>query len=410
MADNIKETRQRLELSLEYLLTNPSTCAYLKQNKEFQTVIKNEIYILKSFIGDRKVKKVIEKYNSISPTKYDDKPTVSLKDDTDKIDYVNYLITYVRNIFKIDLKSIDKKDISKAKKIENKEVKSIGDETNQAFNAGAAFGAAGGMPGYGNFDPSSPTITIPNPAIQQQAQANVNDKLLRGEVYMFTSKPKVIPIFKIIYTVVMLLFAASLIGACVCMFMLNGHYAQSPYDSKVNGSVGTIANGIFCILFALLFVYMGFADMIRTARIHSKTKTKPSDNEKYQVTGISVGFTILFAVFIVFMVLWPVWGLPTIYTLSEWFPAQTDKNICLALVILTSICFAMLALTIASAIVLLACKPKVNTTLLNSLMEEEMRKLMGNASFGGFTPPVQEAVVEEKPKKKDKKDDKELKN
>ena len=72
----------------------------------------------------------------------------------------------------------------------------------------------------------------------------------------------------------------------------------------------------------------------------------------------------------------------------------------------------MLALTIASAIVLLTCKPKVNVNLLNSLMEEEMRKLMGSAGFGqpgfGFTQ-TQEAVVEEKPKN-DQKDDKELKN
>ena len=223
MADKIKEAIQRLELSLEYLLTNPSTCAYLKQNKEFQTILKNEIYILKSIAGDRKSKKIVEKYNSISPNQYDDKPSVSLKDETEKIDYTNYLITYVRNIFKIDLKSIDKKDLSKVKKIENKEVKSEGEENN-AYTAGAAFGASG-MGGYGNFDPNSPTITIPNPAIQQQAQANVNEKLMRGEVYMFTSKPKVIPIFKIIYTTVLCLFAASLIAACVCLFMLNGKTA-----------------------------------------------------------------------------------------------------------------------------------------------------------------------------------------
>ena len=136
------------------------------------------------------------------------------------VDYTNYLMTYVRNIFKIDLKTIDKKDLHKVKKIEDKVVKSEGDEVNQAYAAGAAFG--GGMGGFGNFDATSPTITIPNPAIQQQAQANVNEKLMRGEVYMFTSKPKVIPIFKLIYTIVLCLFAASVIAACVCLFMLNG--------------------------------------------------------------------------------------------------------------------------------------------------------------------------------------------
>ena len=305
MADKMKEALKRLEVALEYLLVDPTSVAYLRQNKEFQTIIKNEIFILKSVADpkDSKVKEVIQKYNSISPVMYDDKPTVTLNDETEKIDYTNYLITYVHNIFKVDLRSIDKKDLKKVKRIEAKEVKSINDNNEQAaFAAGAAFGGDGIMGGYGNYDPNSPTITIPNPAIQQQAQANVNEKILRGEVYMFTSKPKTVPIFKIIYTIALCLFAVCLIGACVCTFMLNGATVQ--IDDKT-GQVGTIGNAVFCILFALLFIYMGFADTIRTARIHAKTKTKSSDNEKYQVTGFSVGFTIIFGMIIVFMTLFP---------------------------------------------------------------------------------------------------------
>ena len=414
MADKMKEAKKRLEVALEYLLTNPSTTAYLKQNKEFQTIIKNEIFILKSADDkDKKVDKLIEKYDTVSPVKYDNKPTVELKDDDDKIDYTNYLITYVYNIFKIDLKSIDKKDLNNVKKIEAKEVKAVDTNSEEAFAAGAAFGgmAGGGMAGgYGNFDPTSPTITIPNPAIQQQAQANVNDKLLRGEVYMFESKPKVIPIFKLIYTIVMCVLAAALIASCVCLFMLNGKPSTETYEGKTL-VFGTIFGGVFTLIFSVLFIYMGFSDKIRSARMHAKTKTKPSDNEKYQVTGIGVGFTILFAVFIALMLIFPNMG-SCVFTWGNLFANAADKKIWIALIVFTGISLFCLVLTIVCSIVLLTCKPKTNVNLLNRLMEEEMRKLMGSAEYAQpYAAPVQEAKVEE-PKKEEpkKKDDKELKN
>ena len=88
--------------------------------------------------------------------------------------------------------------------------------------------------------------------------------------------------------------------------------------------------------------------------------------------------------------------------------SDTDKQICSILVILTSISFGALGLTIMASIVLLICKPKVNVNLLNRLMEEEMKKLMGNASYG-YTPP-QEPEVETPKKDKVKKPDKDLKN
>ena len=267
--------------------------------------------------------------------------------------------------------------------------------------------------GYGNFDPSSPTITIPNPAIQQQAQANVNEKLLRGEVYMFESKPKVIPIFKLIYTIVMCVLAAALIASCVCLFMLNGAVTNIPVEEGGEGfyHFNTIFGGVFTLLFSLLFIYMGFADMIRTARMHAKTKTKPSDNEKYQVTGVGVGFTILFAVLIAFMLIFPNAG-SCVFLWNQWLSADKDKTIWLVLIIFTGISLFCMVLTIVSSIVLLTCKPKTNVNLLNRLMEEEMRKLMGSAAYDhSYAAPVQEAKVEE-PKKEEpkKKDDTELRN
>ena len=417
MADNIKEAKQRLELGLNFLLNNESVVDFLKKNKEFQTIIKNEIFILKSWSDtkDKKVNEIITKYDSISPVKYDDKPTVSLNDDAEKIDYTNYLVVYVRNIFKFALKTIKEGDKTKVAKVEAKEVKNVGDnnnDANAAFAAGAAFGA--GMGGMGGFDPNSPTITVPNPVLQQQAQANVQDKILRGEVYIYQSKPKSVPLFKLIYTLALCIFAAALIGSCVCLFMLNGKATTLSYTSSSEThtyTLGTIVNAIFCILFALLFVYMGFSDRIRSARIHAKTKTRPSDNEKYQVTGISVGFTILFAIFIIFMLLFPDWGVGrVIYQYNEIIPNNDWHTLWVVLVVFTSVSLGTLALTIISSIILLACRPKPNINLLNRLMEEELSKLMG-----GRVPPnmfgqnpfnnMEEVKVEEPKKdKKDKKD------
>lgn len=402
---------------LEFLFTNANSISYLKQSKDFQEIIKNELYVLSHWDDkikmdeklatelvkkynktvanhvsssyndkhknyDIQIKKIIEKYNElVTNNKYEEKATTTFNDENDYLDYAKYLDTYCKNILKVNLDKID--DSSQIQFVEPK-AETIATKPN-ATNA--AF--IGGM----NIDPTSPSITIPNPALQQQAQQNLQKKMLNNEIYLFTSKPKHIPIFKIIFAVGVSIFSIFLIISSIFMIIINGKNSGFYNNDGNEVTYSTLWTAVFGILFALLFIWMLTSPIFRAIKIHRQNKSKISDMEKYGVNVFNLIITIVFGIFYGLFMVWPTMGMGTVFEyyshLIAKHPGVSYVNAVMGLAVSTGILLGGCAIMVISGIVLGATKPKEDRARYQQLLVEEFNKIVAS---NGSNPPTENPV------------------
>lgn len=405
MENKNETTLNNLLTNLNLVLDDVNLSKVIIKNNDFATIINRELIAAKYLANkdkkkQKEVEKVIKKYETVSSKKFDDK-TNQFTNDADAIDYANYLVVYCRNILKVDL-AVLKKNPKASAKVETPTVMNV--EDRQPKNEQVNTGFFGGM----EFDPNSPNITIPNPTFQKKAQENAQKRILNDEVSLYQSYPKHIIWFKWFFTGAMILYAAMLIGLAVVYFLING--AQTSYypdsSSGTPYSFSTIFEGVFCILFSLLFFYMSYTTLIGSYIQHSIKHTKVSKNEKVGISTWNFILNAIFALIYAFFIMWPC-GLGNVFTYHQW-ATNTDNTINLVacidtLIVLTAICLGAVLIMGICAITLCATKPKPIEGVVQQVYMEELNKLMHPETAQDTPTDITNHEIK-KPETKDPKD------
>jgi NADH:ubiquinone oxidoreductase subunit K len=188
---------------------------------------------------------------------------MNYKDSDILFDDINHLTVYVKNIYKFDLDAA----------IEGKQTQvatpSVGEvqEPNQPKSFAdilpAMFGA-GSPDQFANLPPEQ------NPFYQQAANVRIQQEVKSGKLYLFKSKPPIMPFFKVVLSLCLFFISASAIVFAVGLILV----ANTQYFSGTN----TIVHSVLVIVLATMSSYLGV--MIGMPLIKRISK-KPNDNQLY---------------------------------------------------------------------------------------------------------------------------------
>jgi hypothetical protein len=195
---------------------------------------------------------------------------MNYKDSDILFDDINHLTVYIKNIYKFDLDAaiegrqtqVTTPSVSEA--AEPNQPKSFADILP------AMFGANAGSPDqFANVPPEQ------NPFYQQAANVRIQQEIKSGKLYLFKSKPRIMPFLKVALSLCLFLAAASAIVLAVGLILVA--YVQSSGTNLFNGN-STIIDSVLVIVLAVMSGYLGV--MIGMPLIKRINK-KGNDNQLY---------------------------------------------------------------------------------------------------------------------------------
>jgi len=391
---------------LASIVNATSPFAQYLNRTDFINILKLEINVLASletkFPDDKldaglKASKIAADFASLSKTEYKLDEKFKYEDEDDYIDAINYLHTYCKNIYKVDIDEL----------VEGKKVDVAAPDINLGADAhedAAGAAAMGGMPFMGAMGDMAgmPGMEgMVNPFAYANATARLNKEVKEGKVYQYTSKPKAVPIMKTILSVLLILIAVAFILSSVFAFITNG--LAYDYEGKAK-TANFVTNGVFYLITA------GFAIYVAVTNIIQEVQGKKNDNIKYSFTWF-LYFGLLLLVFLI-----PLLDLRNTWIIKDVTITDTTfrKTVGLAgwkILLLIDVALGLLLLI---PLIIGAVKaPKVNQEMLQNLISEYMKGFMPKQTPSTNNVDVQKPVdvkpTEEK-KPEDNKPDESLKS
>ena len=320
-----------------FVILNSSQIGYNELRKpQFQTLIEKQFNIL-YFIESKNSKKkkhpssqLVERYNALLNKNFKIDETIAFSDLHEMYDEVKYLEVYYKNIVKVDLAQYTKDNIENIRnaskqKFQPQQAQQAGaapqqpntekittDQTkvvnaNQAQpnqqmpppmgafgNQGSPWGGGrggmgmggmgmGGMPygqnPYANMDPRQ------NPYIVGPASQRLQQEIKSGQIFAYKSKPKIIPLMKMLAAILIALLAITTLTTSIFMFLANniavwGQYRLTSGGTLLEGWVpmSTIWTGVMYVIVSLLLLFMAFSFIKPMLKLKGK---KPNPNEQY---------------------------------------------------------------------------------------------------------------------------------
>ncbi|MCQ2956453.1 MAG: hypothetical protein MJ233_00890 [Mycoplasmoidaceae bacterium] len=257
---------------LQAILDSSSSFAPFLTRPDFNATIRTELNVLaaceklfpKARIGSQySSKTLVKEFNKLTKASFELDSKYKYEDETDLIDSINYLFTFCNNMFKVNLDDIvaGKKVTATDPHIDLKAKPQFDDEPPRP-NSNFAF-AGGGIP--------LAATPYENPYLLGKAYAKLNDDIKQGKFYRYKSKPRIVPVMKIISVVLMILLSLTFIATSVFAFMANN--LQVNVEGEVLG-LRTIDSGIIYIILSGFCVYPVVMTLI--SLVNGKKKNNPN--------------------------------------------------------------------------------------------------------------------------------------
>lgn len=344
MANDIKDIQQKLVSKLEAVFTNTIFVNPLK-DKKYQKLIEEELTILSS-LKNEKASDLIKQYNKVTTNTFVFVKPKAKQETTTLIDKINYFDIYTMNVYKIDLNALL---LGKDAKIEQKEVS----DAKPVAEAATAFGGMT-MPTMGEMRQQMGLM---------QANMQLQQKIMSGEVYMFKSKPKLVLILKWVLAFILLFLALACAFVSIGIFALDTGVisgwlnANQPVDSSIK------IDGVpYTILFVMCIIY-AYQHLSMLVSVKSK---KVNENKVYSFRWTTYIFIVAFIIFIFIFggiqVDAKILSVDTSEVFKYWWAGMWYIGYILLII------FA--ALVIVAAGICAACKPKVDTDRMNSIIQQ----------------------------------------
>jgi hypothetical protein len=231
MAIDLKKEQKKIVTNLTTIFNAGSMKPAIAQ-ANLQSIIEKQLNIL-NYLEKTNASKVLKsatllkKYNELSGKTYVIDKNVKYVDNDVLVDDINYLGVYIRNIYKIDLEAL----------ADGKEAKIVTPTVTDATpKQGPAAGFPFMMPGMGAGMSSDN-----NPMYAAMANARVQADAAQGKVYLFKTKPQLMPILKLIMGICLVICGLSSIFVGIGMALCQGstflidHIGYTNPSDYVNG-------------------------------------------------------------------------------------------------------------------------------------------------------------------------------
>lgn len=282
------------------------------------------------------IKSLIRCYNQKTNKNFVLPIDAKISSNNDFDDEINYLYVYCRNVFKIDLNELVKKDLLFNKKIaEENNTNYFGESNQQKINF---FG-------------------INNIKILEQIRL--------GKIFIYTSRPKIIPILKKIFAFFLLTNIFLIIFMIIISIRINGIYLNGGYIVNTKWNV---INYFFALFFDLTFFSKFIQEMAH----------KNNDNKKYYFQWRSTLLIFIVNFFSFIYVDFDLFKMLEIYDKVE---LEKDFFLHLSLISFQYVWFAIIFVLIAILfMVLLAAhyNPKKNIAMIKKLFEQQISEIDKN--------------------------------
>jgi hypothetical protein len=202
----------------------------------------------------------INKYNTLSGRKFQLDINVNYPDGENLEDEINYFPVYIQNIYKIDMEALA---AGKEVKIISPSVEEKASENKFQNPFASMFG--GGANPFGNIAPDQ------NPLLITMAKQRIYKEMSEGRLYAYKTKPRVIPILRLVMCIVLLIGCVSNVILGLGMILSQGFGG-----SESSNALSTDSAMYF--LFAIASLYYSY---IAIAPFVAKNITKSNDNRKF---------------------------------------------------------------------------------------------------------------------------------
>lgn len=221
------------------------------------------------------------------------------------LDDVNYLSTYIKNIYKIDFDNniIEEKKVEDVEKVDSK----IVDE--DSFNSfGSPFGRTNS-----SINSSAAFSSFQEQFYQQKTMERFYTDLISGKFYQYKSKPKIIPILKYLTGTIMLCFVITLLTNIIFAAMLKQLPVPNSGSNNENKSINLLQSILNETLVIILISYL----------IYKLLNWKKNDNIKY---FYSWKLMLFVGVILLFSTIWSIVSNVQIWNFSEQILSNSTVN------------------------------------------------------------------------------------
>ena len=382
-----KEIYDKVEHYLNVIFLDDNAINLLQKDVNFQDVIINDISICE-ILNNPNTDRFINSYKSITKKEFKINPNIKNISNDEKMDMINYTNIYILNTLKL---SIDQLDKCKTNNINNNNDDVIDiDQQNESNNFGNAQSDEDIIKnsGFSMHD-------VADQLLATQANMLLNKNIMNGKIYIFNSKPKIIPIIKIIVIALMSIMLLLSIVAFALVASQNGIL-------KINSENGTSEIGVNVVTYVFQFII----DIIILFFISSSMfRNFKNDNNKYKFSWGWMCFYIIIFLFSTFMFSWEIlinknsfidklkanssnWDNNT----NNWINNDVQTAVTYLTVYAANIeigIFAIIALLLFITIIGGVCNPKRDTArlqqLLNQYMMDIRNGLIDTESINGST-------------------------
>jgi hypothetical protein len=286
MAFDSKKEQKKVVTNLTTIFNAPSMKAALTQ-PNLQSIIEKQLNILAYLENYNKNKilksdTLLKKYNELSTKSFVIDKNIGYTDNDVLVDDINYLAVYIRNIYKVDLEALA---AGKEAKISTPTV------TDATPPTPAATGFPFMMPGMMGAGMSPEN----NPMYTAMANARIQADAAQGKVYLYKTKPKLMPILKGIIGIGLFICALASIFVGIGMAVSNGSsYIATATNVEWSNSLGM--ESIMYFIFGAAVLFSAYS--ITSPLLYKNTK-RFNENRLYRFQWQSFIMTIILFMFIV---------------------------------------------------------------------------------------------------------------
>lgn len=379
-----EKEKQSYDLAVHYLniiFLDNKTTDLLRSDKNFQEIITNDISIVKYFdqieSNNSNSDRFIKSFEMLTNKKFVNNDKLNFSNLNDIYDTIKYTNIYLLNTLRISIEQMDNINKSASneasvKEESSQEIPSKNYQSDEEIIRNS---------GYTMHD-------VADQLIMSQANMILSKNIAKGKVYVYNSKPKLIPIIK--YLIIGLLFIMFILS--IAAFALVAKYGDQIYlnvsglDKPVEFfSNSSITSYIFQFIFILLILAFISSSMFKNFK---------NDNSKYRFSWIMMSCYLILFLATTFMFSWNILiNKPDVNEFASGTIESAKNQVFTNAANIQIFIFVIIGLVVILTVVGAILNPKRDEKRITKLLEQyatEIRNgqidtstLGGNSIFGG---------------------------
>lgn len=275
------------------------------------------------------------------------------------LDDVNYIKVYIQNVFKLDLDNLEKGDENDVEQVTATPYNAAAGAT---VGAGAASETSSSNPSFNPFASPYGSQGSMEQYIYFAANTRFTQEVMSNKFYVYKTKPKAVPIVKIIMGIILLILSLMIVAKIVLSAIV-GNFpitVDSGEQREFAFANYNLASDILFILAALWLAY-------------TYLKKQNNDNYKYYIDWKRSSF--LMVLFVFFVIYYLINYVDLLAIENKWVVNDQEKNLILITIYLTFAGVGVFFGYIVFYIISVAClNPKYDGTRcqmrINQIVEE----------------------------------------